>query len=879
MPIKLNKTLIDPVTISNVEYNGTPVTQVIFNGVVVFGSDDINTSLPHVEILSTTTTSVSWRVTNTDALAADFYTAVYNGPTLLDEYTSTNIISTGYTDFSLSNINEDVQYLIITRAKAGNKTETSNVEKTFSLKTKTPSYHSYSSTYNSMNWTVTNLDDKTATIYSELNSIGFSSGVKSQSVAAGANASFSHSTGMERLTTYYINAYAKGTHKTSSVPMEPVAAETLNYPNASAPNILYISRTSTSITVDFVNTNLSANQAGTIMYFIKVSGAANPSYTSLGSVDPGEAVRHTFSGLLYDTDYEIRAYITGVAERLNSLTNSLLQKTLVQYWTVTFKSSYDGSTLGTPYQVAHGNTVSSGASYTTPSCQSFQNWRVGTTVITFPYTITTNTTFTVYFTNNTPGYPTSATATSISAGKLGASWGTSSCATSYNVQWRRTSSPTTTYASFSAGVISFANRTITTPINVSPGTYTIQVRGVNATGTSSYRQSAAVNVNALVTFNYYSGSSSESLVLTKAYGSSLTTSDAPSNTARTGYTFNGWNVTLPTTVTGNMTITAQYTINSYTVSWYSEASSSTSIKSKSYNYGSVVPASDYPANPTKSCYVFAGWSPAAGFTLGAANRRVNGSFNITTVTIKYYISGALVKTQSGVNCGSVINNYLPTVPSPPSCRTWGSWSHDVQGVTQANGDYNTYYTYGYTVPNAPTITNHTGLLAVASKRYRRASIWWSAPSCQDGYQVRYKVVGASTYTYVTTTATSYEVNIDAASSNVEMGVQAKNSQGTYGNWSSVTFYVRTSGPAISRATTIGKLTATFSPYVDSPGRIYYQWRRGTVYSNWYYTTGTTMSMTISTAGYYYVRAYYYRNNHSSTITESSSIYVTVPDIT
>lgn len=82
-------------------------------------------------------------------------------------------------------------------------------------------------------------------------------------------------------------------------------------------------------------------------------------------------------------------------------------------------------------------------------------------------------------------------------------------------------------------------------------------------------------------------------------GSSAT---APTNPTRTGYTFTGWDKAF-TNVTSDLTVTAQYTINSYTVT-FKDWDGST-LKTQTVNHGSNATP---PSNPVRDGYTFTGWS-------------------------------------------------------------------------------------------------------------------------------------------------------------------------------------------------------------------------------------------------------------------------------
>ena len=88
--------------------------------------------------------------------------------------------------------------------------------------------------------------------------------------------------------------------------------------------------------------------------------------------------------------------------------------------------------------------------------------------------------------------------------------------------------------------------------------------------------------------------------ITQDYG---TTINAPAAPTKTGYTFMGWNPALPATMPAeDMTITAQWRINRYTVTFDTDGGSE--VDAQTVAYGEKAKT---PADPTKTGYTFAGW--------------------------------------------------------------------------------------------------------------------------------------------------------------------------------------------------------------------------------------------------------------------------------
>ena len=88
--------------------------------------------------------------------------------------------------------------------------------------------------------------------------------------------------------------------------------------------------------------------------------------------------------------------------------------------------------------------------------------------------------------------------------------------------------------------------------------------------------------------------------ITQDYGTAI---NAPAAPNKTGYTFAGWEPELPATMpAGDMTLTAQWRINRYTVTFDTDGGSE--VDAQTVAYGEKAKT---PADPTKTGYTFAGW--------------------------------------------------------------------------------------------------------------------------------------------------------------------------------------------------------------------------------------------------------------------------------
>ena len=113
-----------------------------------------------------------------------------------------------------------------------------------------------------------------------------------------------------------------------------------------------------------------------------------------------------------------------------------------------------------------------------------------------------------------------------------------------------------------------------------------------------------------ITFDTAGGS--EIAPITQDYGTVITAPEAPT---REGYTFIGWDKEIPTTMPAeNMTVTAQWEINQYTITF--DTNGGSEIAPITQDYGTVITA---PADPTREGYTFIGWDKAIPETMPAEN--------------------------------------------------------------------------------------------------------------------------------------------------------------------------------------------------------------------------------------------------------------------
>ena len=129
-----------------------------------------------------------------------------------------------------------------------------------------------------------------------------------------------------------------------------------------------------------------------------------------------------------------------------------------------------------------------------------------------------------------------------------------------------------------------------------------------------------------ITFDTAGGSEVPSI--TQDYGTAIT---APANPTKTGYTFAGWDKTIPSTMpAGDMTITARWQVNQYTITFKPENGGQNIVIKQ--DYGTAITA---PANPTKTGYTFAGWDKTIPSTMPAGDMTITARWQVNQYTITF----------------------------------------------------------------------------------------------------------------------------------------------------------------------------------------------------------------------------------------------------
>ena len=147
----------------------------------------------------------------------------------------------------------------------------------------------------------------------------------------------------------------------------------------------------------------------------------------------------------------------------------------------------------------------------------------------------------------------------------------------------------------------------------------------------------------------------QDIVIKQDYGTAIT---APANPTKTGYTFAGWDKTIPTTMPAeNMTITARWQVNQYTITFKPENGGQDIVIKQ--DYGTAITA---PANPTKTGYTFAGWDKTIPTTMPAGDMAITAQWTENRVIV-------IIRPDDSKD-----------EPDPGTIHQWGPWRSNGDGT-------------------------------------------------------------------------------------------------------------------------------------------------------------------------------------------------------
>ena len=122
------------------------------------------------------------------------------------------------------------------------------------------------------------------------------------------------------------------------------------------------------------------------------------------------------------------------------------------------------------------------------------------------------------------------------------------------------------------------------------------------------------------------------ITITQDYGTAIA---APADPTREGYTFTGWDRDIPATMPAeNMTVTAKWKVNQYTITF--DTNGGSEITPITQDYGTAITA---PASPTREGYTFIGWDKAIPATMPAENMTITAKWKVNQYTITFDSNG------------------------------------------------------------------------------------------------------------------------------------------------------------------------------------------------------------------------------------------------
>ena len=194
--------------------------------------------------------------------------------------------------------------------------------------------------------------------------------------------------------------------------------------------------------------------------------------------------------------------------------------------------------------------------------------------------------------------------------------------------------------------------------------------GDTETGNKEYWAKWEIN-QYTITFDTVGGSTVASI--TQDYGTAIA---APADPTREGYTFIGWDKEIPTTMPAeNMTITAKWKVNQYTITFDSNGGSE--IAPITQDYGTAITA---PANPTREGYTFIGWDKAIPTTMPAENMTITAKWKVNQYTITFDSNGGSEIAPITQDYGTAI-----TAPADPTREgyTFIGWDKAIPATMHA----------------------------------------------------------------------------------------------------------------------------------------------------------------------------------------------------
>ncbi|MCC5827666.1 InlB B-repeat-containing protein, partial [Alkalimonas sp.] len=125
---------------------------------------------------------------------------------------------------------------------------------------------------------------------------------------------------------------------------------------------------------------------------------------------------------------------------------------------------------------------------------------------------------------------------------------------------------------------------------------------------------------------------------------------APAAPSRMGHSFTGWSPSDFSNITTNTMVTAQYSVNSYTLSFDSAGGSA--VAAITADFGAAITA---PAAPTREGFSFVGWTPALPATMPATSQTHTAQWSVNSYTLSFDSAGGSAVAAITANSGTAIN--------------------------------------------------------------------------------------------------------------------------------------------------------------------------------------------------------------------------------
>ena len=168
-----------------------------------------------------------------------------------------------------------------------------------------------------------------------------------------------------------------------------------------------------------------------------------------------------------------------------------------------------------------------------------------------------------------------------------------------------------------------------------------------------------------LTFNADNGT--EDVEITQDYGTKF---DTPADPTREGYTFAGWDMDIPETIPAeNMSFTAKWIANQYTLTFDSDGGSD--VAAITQDYGTKI---ETPAAPTKTGYTFAGWDNEIPETMPAESMSFKAQWTINQYTLTFNADNGTEDVEITQDYGTKFDT-----PADPTREgyTFAGWDMDI----------------------------------------------------------------------------------------------------------------------------------------------------------------------------------------------------------